>query len=147
MSGLPKWQPQSDTLVVSDGAATPRTLWTSRIPDTNTVQVSVGRIANLPLTIGGVELGAGTPPALTITTSGVVYIRGVFGATASGVPAAFTILNAASVPANTSTLGHKILAEVTLSDGVLTVVNPVVWNLSDAQKCGVSTYLWGGFGA
>ena len=125
----------------------PRTLLCSRPTGaTDKVVVSVGMIRNIMPTIGGVPLDASTAPQLTITTTGYVYLVGVFNAS-TGVPSAFSVVNGATIPADTSTAGHKALATVTLTTGAITSLAPVVWNLSDVIRCGSTTYQWGGFGA
>ena len=138
------------------GATAARTLWCAIASDVTgpKVAVSTGRVATLPLTIDTVPLGTTPAPKLAITTTGVVYIRGVFLAT-TGAPQSFSILNAAAAPADTATLGHKVLAEVDLSPvdpenpgavRTITRLEPVAWNLSEVKKCGATSYLWGGFG-
>ena len=125
----------------------PRTLLCSQpAGTTDKVVVSVGMIRNIMPTIGGVPLDAATAPQLTITTTGYVYLVGVFNA-GTGAPSSFSIVNGATIPADTSTAGHKALATVTFSGGAITHLVPVAWNFSDVIRCGSTTYQWGGFGA
>ncbi len=132
------------------GASIARTLLVedASTEEATQVSVSVGRIANLPLTIDDVELGATPAPRLAITETGLVYIKAIFEA--AGEPTddvqSFEIHAGAEVPADTETAGYKVLAEVDLEDGAISRVAPVAWNFSEIQRCGPTTYLWGGFG-
>lgn len=122
-----------------------RTLFVEQAGE-DTVTVTPGMIRDIMPLIGAERLDAETAPELTITTSGVIYLEGTFDA--NGDPDgedAFEILNAAVKPDNTLTKGSKTLATVTLTDGKITALNPMAWNLIEVQKCGPTTYLWGGF--
>lgn len=120
-----------------------RTMFVSDVSSTE-IEVSPGRIANIKPTLGGEELDADPAPKLAITTTSVVYVRGDFDE--DGVPTAFVILAAAEVPDDTEEQGHKVLADVVCEDNKIVAVHPVAWNLTEVQKCGALTYLWGGFG-
>lgn len=135
------------------GASALRTLFVTdaSTEDDAQVAVSVGRIANLPLTIADVELGATPPPRLPVAETGVIYIKADFEdpdeeGEPADFPQGFEILAAAEVPDDTELAAYKVLAEVTVDDGSITVLNPVAWNFSEIQRCGATTYLWGGFG-
>ena len=62
-----------------------------------------------------------------------------------GDTTAVTVSSGSTVPADTETKGHKLLAAVAVSGGAATAT-PLGWNFSEMQKCGPTTYLWGGFG-
>jgi hypothetical protein len=49
----------------------------------------------------------------------------------------------ATVPDDTETKGHKVLATIAVDDGKATPTN-LGWNFTEVQKCGPTTYYWGG---
>lgn len=63
----------------------------------------------------------------------------------SGNATAAVVSSGSSVPTNTTTHGYTLLATVAVSGGIATAT-PLAWNYSQMQKCGSTTYLWGGFG-
>jgi hypothetical protein len=101
--------------------------------------VDDGFVGGIVPKIGGVFITAASPPELTVV-SGSVYVRGT-----KDIAGAFTdcvILNAASLPANTSAYAYRQLGTVTVSGTVVTVTAQSVQNSLSHRLC-AGTSTWG----
>jgi hypothetical protein len=95
---------------------------------------------NISPTVGGGSTMATTPrPSLTITTSGTIYLEATVDA--AGTATAIDTKNAASTPADTSTLKRLTLANVTLSGSTVTVTGRPVRESRSLFICS-GTAIW-----
>ena len=108
---------------------------------TATVRVIFGQVNSITPTIGGTALDAATPPNLTITTGGVVYLECTING--SGNVTAVAVKNASSLPAATSGYAYITLATVTYSGGAVTALAQSVTHSMQCAKCGATTYYFG----
>lgn len=112
------------------------------VAELDTVTVWPGDVENIIPTIGGTLINAATPPQLTVVT-GSVYLECTMDA--AGALTAAEIKNAASLPADTSTLRYRQLGTVTVNSGppiVTTVTAQTVTTSVSHKLCGgLST--WG----
>lgn len=116
----------------ADISAVPRTFFCTS--DGANVIVSAGAINNKPV----------TQTTITSPSDGTkIYIEATVDE--EGETTTVTVESGATVPDNTETKGYKLLATVAVSGGSATPT-PLGWNFSEMQKCGPTTYLWGGFG-
>lgn len=89
------------------------------------IRIVPGMVNNFVPTIGGTSLVAYPAPALTVTgSSGLVYLKATVDA--AGAITALEIASASSVPADTSTLKHKLVGGWTASGGAFTSVSSVL---------------------
>jgi hypothetical protein len=96
--------------------------------------------ANISPTVGGGSTMATVPrPSLTITTAGTIYLEATVDA--AGTATAIDTKNAASTPADTSTLKHLTLADVTLSGSTVTVTGRPVRESRSLFICS-GTAIW-----
>ncbi len=106
------------------------------------VRVVFGQVNSITPTIGGTALDHSTPPKLTLTTSGVVYL--IVNLDGSGNILTATVNNAASLPSAGALTGYLTLATVTISGGVVLAINQSVTHSLGHQKCGSTTHnFWG----
>ena len=116
----------------ADISAVPRTFFCTG--DGANVIVSAGAINNKPV----------TQTTITSPSDGTkIYIEATVDE--EGETTTVTVESGATVPDNTETKGYKLLATVAVSGGSATP-SPLGWNFTEMQKCGPTTYLWGGFG-
>lgn len=128
-------RPAGRTLLVYDASTS--------TPKAAKISVTYGQINNVTPTVGGSSLRIFPAPTLTVV-SGVIYLEATVDA--AGVLTALEIKNADTVPEPTSTKGYLVLAEVTVTDGAITALNPACWNIFRMAKCGGTQYDWFGFG-
>lgn len=109
------------------------------VPSIAAITVAPGDVENIIPTIGGTSIAASTPPQLTVST-GSVYLECTMDA--AGNLTAAEIKNAASLPADTSTLRYRQLGTVSVSGLVVTVTAQTVTTSVSHKLCaGLST--WG----
>lgn len=109
------------------------------VPGAAAVTIFPGDVENIIPTIGGTSIAAATPPQLTVA-AGSVYMECTMDA--AGNLTAAEIKNAASLPANTSTLRYRQLGTVSVSGVVVTVTAQTVTTSVSHKLCaGLST--WG----
>lgn len=95
---------------------------------------------NISPTVGGGSTMATVPrPALTITTSGTIYLEATVDA--AGLATAIDTKNAATTPTDTTTLKHLELASVTLASGAVTVTARPVRESRPLYLCN-GTAIW-----
>ena len=103
----------------------------SKASDTS-VEISAG-------TVDGVVFSTGTISSITSTTK--VYVDVTVNA--SGVVTAVTVANAGSVPSDTSTRAYVLLADVTVTGGVISgIQNYLSGSLGHAYGGGTEHILW-----
>lgn len=105
------------------------------------VRVIFGQVNSITPTIGGTALDAASPPELTITTSGVVYLE--CSIDGSGNVTAVAVKNASSLPSASSSKAYITLATVTYSGGAVTAISQAVTTSLQCAKCGATTYYFG----
>ena len=79
---------------------------------------------------------------ITVADGDRVYIEATVTSGTDTVTAV-TVAAAASVPADSVTKAHTVIATAAVSGGVATI-RPLAWNYSQLQLCG--SFRWGGFG-
>lgn len=103
---------------------TPLEVYGTVVNGSPAVKVFPGTVNGRVPTISGTALDANTAPHLTVTSSGVIYLK-VTRATGQVFPATAVVEFAASLPADTSTTGHITLATVTKTGNSLQIYQAV----------------------
>lgn len=106
------------------------------------VYVKFGQVNSVTPTISGTDLDDSSPPALTITVSGVVYLEVTVNN--NGAVTAVEVKNASSLPTATSTKGYLTLATVTKTGSTITAINQSVTHSLQHYKCGSTTHRFKG---
>ena len=111
---------------------------------TNATAAGVAKVKIQFGMVNGVTPTSMTAPSLTLTVSASGYVVLAVTTNTSGVATSAAISIAASMPSDTSTLGHIALGYVTLNSGPTSVtcsqsVSGSLWH----QMCGTTTHLFG----
>jgi len=105
--------------------------------------VSAAAASTIAVTAGAINNVVVAADTYAVSDGDSVYIRATVDGDGLVTAVGIEILN--TPPTNTTTDGWTLLASVEVDDGTVTVT-PLAWNYSQVQKCGPTTYLWGGFG-
>jgi hypothetical protein len=102
----------------------PLEVYSSAVSGSPAVKVFPGTVNGVMPQISGNYLDAATAPHLTVSSSGVVYVK-VTRATGDVFPKTVVVEFAGSLPADTSTTGHITLATVTKTGNSLQIYQAV----------------------